>query len=48
LGFTVGAGLGAIAALPGVTRFLDRVPQWLAGLAALAPIAAAWIRALTS
>jgi rhomboid protease GluP len=48
LGFTVGAGLGAIAALPGVTRFLDRVPQRLAGLAALAPIAAAWIRALTS
>src|ERR1700753_2228050 len=46
LGFVVGAGLGAVAALPRVRRILDRVPQWLAGLVALAPIAAAWMRAL--
>jgi rhomboid protease GluP len=48
LGFTVGLGLGAAAALPAVTRMLARVPQWLAGLAALAPLVAAWIQALTS
>jgi rhomboid protease GluP len=48
LGFAVGAGLGAIAAMPTVSRMLARVPQWLVGLAALALLAAAWGRALAS
>jgi membrane associated rhomboid family serine protease len=48
LGFAVGAGLGAVAAVPTVSRMLARVPQWLVGLAALAPLAAAWVRALAS
>jgi rhomboid protease GluP len=48
LGFAVGAVLGTVVALKPVTRVLDRVPQWLAGLAALAPVTAAWACALTS
>jgi membrane associated rhomboid family serine protease len=48
LGFAVGAGLGTVVALPAMTRMLARVPQWLIGSAALAPLVAAWIGALTS
>jgi membrane associated rhomboid family serine protease len=48
LGFVVGLGAGAAAALQAVSRVLDRVPQWLAGLLALVPLALAWIRALGS
>jgi preprotein translocase subunit SecG len=48
LGFAVGLGIGAAAALKAVARVLDRVPQWLAGLFALFPLALAWIRALSS
>jgi membrane associated rhomboid family serine protease len=48
LGFAVGALFGAAATLRPVRRVLDQVPQWLAGLAALTPIAVAWIYALRS
>jgi rhomboid protease GluP len=48
LGFFVGLGTGAAAALQAASRVLDRVPQWLTGLLALAPLAVAWIRALGS
>jgi len=48
LGFAAGLLAGAGAALGGATRMLDRVPQWLAGLLALVPIAVAWVRALGS
>lgn len=48
LGFVAGLLAGAGAALPAFRRSLDRVPQWLAGLAALAPVAVSWIRALSS
>ncbi len=48
LGFAVGLGIGAVAALKAATRVLDRVPQWLAGLLALLTLALAWIRALSS
>ncbi|MBS0418880.1 MAG: rhomboid family intramembrane serine protease [Proteobacteria bacterium] len=48
LGFAVGLGGGAIAALKAATRMLDRVPQWLAGLLALLPLVLAWARALSS
>jgi len=48
LGFAVGVALGAFAALQSVARLLDRSPQWLAGIAALVPLAAAWLRALSS
>jgi membrane associated rhomboid family serine protease len=47
-GFTVGALLGATAALPGPRRMLQRVPQWLTGVAALASIAIAWACALAA
>lgn len=47
-GFGVGILLGVLAALPGSRRFLERVPQWLAGCAALAPIVLAWVLALRS
>jgi membrane associated rhomboid family serine protease len=46
LGFTVGCLLGATAGLPAVARVLERVPQWLAGTAALASLAVAWCFAL--
>ena len=46
LGFMVGVLIGAVAALPAVERALRRVPQWLAGLGALASIALAWSCAL--
>jgi rhomboid protease GluP len=47
-GFIVGVVLGATAALPWCRRLLDRIPQWLAGAAALASIAIAWACALRS
>ena len=47
-GFVVGVVLGALAALPWSRRMLDRVPQWLAGGAALASLALAWSFALLS
>jgi len=46
LGFMVGVLIGALAALPAIERALQRVPQWLAGLGALASIALAWSCAL--
>jgi rhomboid protease GluP len=45
-GFAVGALLGATAALASGQRFLRRVPQWLAGSAALTSIVLAWWFAL--
>ena len=48
LGFVVGLAAGAVAALKAAGRVLDRVPQWLAGLLALLPLALAWVRALSS
>jgi membrane associated rhomboid family serine protease len=47
-GFLVGAVLGAAAAQPRARQVLERVPQWLPGLAALASIALAWACALAS
>lgn len=47
-GFIVGIVLGATAALPWCRRQLERVPQWLAGGAALASILVAWTFALLS
>lgn len=46
MGFAVGCLFGATAGLPAVARILDRVPQWLAGTAALASLAVAWTFAL--
>ncbi len=48
LGFGIGVLLGAIAALPAVTRRLHDLRQWPAALAAMAIMAAAWILALAS
>jgi membrane associated rhomboid family serine protease len=48
LGFLMGTGLGVVAALPWGKRVLGRVPQWAAGLAALAIISVAWVLALRS
>jgi membrane associated rhomboid family serine protease len=48
LGFGVGALQGAVAATPAAHRWLERVPQWLAGIAALASMTAAWSFALLS
>jgi membrane associated rhomboid family serine protease len=48
LGFLVGGVLGVLAAQPWARRALERVPQWLSGLAALASIAIAWACALAS
>jgi membrane associated rhomboid family serine protease len=48
LGFLVGAALGALAALAPVERAINRVPQWLSGLSALAVLAVAWAYALRS
>jgi membrane associated rhomboid family serine protease len=47
-GFIVGVLVGATAALPRVEPVLRRVPQWLAGLAAVASILGAWACALLS
>jgi rhomboid protease GluP len=46
MGFIVGVLIGAVAALPAIERAVRRVPQWLAGLGALASIALAWTCAL--
>lgn len=48
LGFGIGVLLGATAALPLVSRRLHGVPQWPAGLAAVAIMASAWGLALAS
>lgn len=48
LGFGIGVLLGWIAALPAVSCRLHRAPQWPAGLAAVAIMAAAWGFALAS
>jgi len=48
LGFGVGLLAGAVVALESVSRVSDRVPQWLAGVLAVAPVAVGWIRALSS
>lgn len=47
-GFIMGILLGASAALPRWRRVLDRVPQWVAGGAALGSLAVAWGCALAS
>jgi membrane associated rhomboid family serine protease len=47
-GFSVGALFGTMAALESVSRVLNHVPQWLAGLGALATIFIAWAFALAS
>jgi membrane associated rhomboid family serine protease len=46
LGFVFGCLLGSCAALPAVQWALNRVPQWLAGAAALASLGTAWACAL--
>lgn len=48
MGFTVGCLLGATAGRSTVERFLNRVPQWFAGLGALASLAVAWTCALAN
>jgi rhomboid protease GluP len=48
LGFAVGLGFGAAAALARVARILDRMPQWLSGLLALLLLCAGWTAALLS
>jgi rhomboid protease GluP len=48
LGFASGILLGMCAALQGVARVLDRIPQWLTGVGALIAIAVAWGYALAS
>jgi rhomboid protease GluP len=45
-GFVVGVAVGAGVAVPRVHAGLNRAPQWLTGLAALASIAFAWSCAL--
>jgi rhomboid protease GluP len=45
-GFVVGALFGAVVPLQSVSRTLNRVPQWLGGLFALALIVIAWALAL--
>ncbi|HEY1283542.1 MAG TPA: rhomboid family intramembrane serine protease [Steroidobacteraceae bacterium] len=47
-GFVMGALLGVLAALPATKRWLARVPQWLAGGAALLIVAVTWVFALQS
>jgi len=46
MGFTLGAVLGAAAAVPSADALLNRVPQWISGALALASLAAAWMLAL--
>jgi membrane associated rhomboid family serine protease len=48
MGFLTGVALGVVASRGYVRRRFDRVPQWLAGLAALASIVLAWVCALNS
>jgi membrane associated rhomboid family serine protease len=47
-GFAMGALLGATAALGSVQRWLNRLPQWASGAAALGWLALAWVLALRS
>jgi rhomboid protease GluP len=47
-GFAMGALLGATAALPRTRQWLEGVPQWLTGAAALASVVIAWWCALRS
>lgn len=47
-GFLVGGLLGATVGLPRLHPYLRRLPQWLAGAAALASLALAWACALAS
>jgi membrane associated rhomboid family serine protease len=47
-GFIIGCLLGALAAQPAARQLLDRLPQWVSGLAALGSIAIAWACALAS
>jgi hypothetical protein len=44
----VGLLLGALAALPSCRRLLERVPQMLAGAAAVGSVVIAWVFALRS
>lgn len=46
MGFMVGCLFGAIAGFGTTARILDRIPQWLAGMGALASLAVAWAYAL--
>lgn len=46
LGFTFGVLLGWAVAWPPIDRRLDRVPQWVPGLAAMLIMAFAWVCAL--
>jgi rhomboid protease GluP len=48
VGFVAGVLLGMTAAIPAIGRLLGRLPQWLAGAAALLSIAVAWAFALAS
>jgi rhomboid protease GluP len=48
LGFGVGTLLGALAATPGIRQAIERVPGWLAALAALTQLTVAWALALRS
>ncbi len=48
LGFAVGALLGLLLVLPRLQVHAQRLPQWLYGLAALAPLLVAWACALGS
>jgi rhomboid protease GluP len=48
LGFAVGALLGWAAALPRLDQRLQRIPQWPAGIAAMAVMMLAWSLALAS
>jgi rhomboid protease GluP len=47
-GFVIGALIGATAAWPPIERALERIPEWLAGLAAVASVAFAWMCALAT
>lgn len=48
MGFMVGCLLGAAAGFGAVARILNRIPQWLAGVGALASLAVAWAYALAN
>jgi rhomboid protease GluP len=47
MGFAIGIALGALLATRAVELALNRVPQWLTGLAAVGSVLAAWAWALT-
>lgn len=48
LGFGMGTLLGAAASRPAARRWIDKIPGWLTGFAALASLAIAWGFALSS